>query len=90
MTYEMKIGRQEKEIQEEEGKKKSIALKAQEEKVIDETKINDMENDIALITIGVQKLKMKNKFSGRNYNRRSNYKKKGHLREEKEKREGAK
>ena len=49
MTYEMKIARQEKEMQEEEGKKKSISLKAQEEKVVEETKINDMEDDIALI-----------------------------------------
>ena len=46
MTYEMKT-RQEKEMQEEEGKKKSIVLKAQEEKVINETKINDIEEDIA-------------------------------------------
>ena len=38
MTYEMKIARQEKEMQEEEGKNKSIALKAQENKVVDETK----------------------------------------------------
>ena len=45
MTYEMKIVRQEKEMQEE-GQKKSIALKAQEEKVVEETKINDMEDDI--------------------------------------------
>ena len=44
MTYEMKITRQEKEMQEEEDKNKSIALKAQEEKVVEETKINDMEN----------------------------------------------
>ena len=50
MTYEMKIARQEKEIQEEEDKKKSIALKAQEEKVVEETKINDMKDDIAFIT----------------------------------------
>ena len=49
MTYEMKIARQEKEMQEEEGKKESIALKAQEEKVVEETKINDMEDDIVLI-----------------------------------------
>ena len=38
MTYEMKIARQEKEMQEEKGKNKSIALKAQEDKVVDETK----------------------------------------------------
>ena len=50
MTYEMKIARQEKEIQEEEDKKKSIALKAQEEKVVEETKINDMKDDIVFIT----------------------------------------
>ena len=37
-------------MQEEEGKKKSIALKAQEEKVIKETKINDMEDGIAFMT----------------------------------------
>ena len=46
MTYEMKIARQEKETQEE-SKKKSIALKAQEEKVVEEAKINDMEDAIA-------------------------------------------
>ena len=61
----------------EEGKKKSIALKAQEEKVFEETKINDMENDIAFITRRVQKLMMKDKFGGRTYNKRSNYKKEG-------------
>ena len=54
-----------------------------------ETKINDMEDDIALITKRVQKLMMKDKFSGRTYNRRSNYKKKSHSREEKVKREEA-
>ena len=32
---------------------------------------------------------MKDKFSGRTYNKRSNYKKEGPLREEKEKRNGA-
>ena len=58
MTYEMKIARQEKEMQEKEGKKKSITLKAQEEKVVDETKINNMEDDIALMTKRVQKLMM--------------------------------
>ena len=36
----------------EERKKKSIALKAQEEKVVVETKFNDMEDDIAFITRG--------------------------------------
>ena len=89
MTYEMKIVRQEKEMQEVEGKKKSIALKAQEEKVAKETKINDMEDDIAFITKRVKKLMLEDKFSGRTYNKRSNYKKKGPLREEKENREGA-
>ena len=39
MTYEMKIVRQEKEMEEEEGKKKNIALKAQEENA----KTNDRE-----------------------------------------------
>ena len=34
MTYEMQIVRQEREMQGEEGKKKSIELKAQEEKVV--------------------------------------------------------
>ena len=87
MTYEMKIARQEKEMQEEEGKKKSIALKAQEEKVVEETKINDMENNIALITKRVKKLIMNDKFSGRTYNKISNFKKEDPLREEKEKRE---
>ena len=47
MTYEMKIARQEREMQEEEDKNKSIALKVQEEKVIYETKINDLEEDNA-------------------------------------------
>ena len=68
-------------MQEEEGKKKSIALKAQEEKVVDETKINNMEDDIALITKKLQKLMMKNKYGGNTYNKRSNYKKKGHSKE---------
>ena len=75
LTYEMKIAKQE-----EEGKKKSIALKAQEEKVIDETKIND-------ITKRVQKLMMKDKFSGRTCNRMSDYKKEGPSKEESIKRE---
>ena len=69
-------------MQKEEGKKKSIALQAQEEKVMDETKINDMEEDIVVITKRVQKLMMKDKFSGMTYNRRSNYKKEGPSREE--------
>ena len=90
MTCEIKIARQEKEMQEEEGKKKSIALKAQEDKVVDETKINNMEDNIALITKRVQKLMMKNKYGGKTYNKRSNYKKKGPSKEEKENREGAK
>ena len=87
MTYEMKIVRQEKEMQDEEGKKKIIALKAQEDKIIKETKINDMEDDITLITKRVQKLMMKDKFSGMTYNKMSNYKKEGPSREEKENRE---
>ena len=89
MAYEMKIKRQENEIQEEEDKKKNITLKVQEKKVVEETKINDMKDDITLITKRVQKLMMKDKFSGRTYNRRSNYMKEGLLREEKEKRERA-
>ena len=48
-----------------------------------------MEDDIALITKRVQKLTMNDKFSGRTYNRRSNYKKEGISIEEKENREGA-
>ena len=80
MTYEMKIARQEKEMQEEEGKKKSIAVKAQEEKFVEKTKINDMEDGINVITKRVQKLMMKDKFSGRTYNR-SNYKKESPSRE---------
>ena len=72
MTYEMKIVRQEKEMKEE-GKNKSTALKAQEEKVVEETKINDMKDDITLITKRVQKLMIKDKLSGRTYNKRSNY-----------------
>ena len=89
MTYEMKIARQEKEMQEE-SKKKSIALKAQEEKVVEEAKLNNMEDDIALITKRMQKFMMKNKFGGKTYNKRSNYKKEGPSKEEKENREGAK
>ena len=57
----MKIARQEKEMQEE-SKKKSIALKAQEEKVVEEAKLSNMEDDIALITKRMQKFMMKNKF----------------------------
>ena len=88
MTYKIKIARQKKKkLQEEEGKKKSIALKAQEERVVEEAKINDMEDDIALITKRVKKLMMKDKFSGMTYNKRSNYKKKGPSREDKYKRE---
>ena len=34
----------------EERKKKSIALKDQEEKVVEEAKLSNMEDDIALIT----------------------------------------
>ena len=89
MTYEMKITRQEKEIQEE-SKKKSIALKAQEEKVVEEAKFSNMEEDIADISKKIQKLIMKDKFGGRTYNKRSNYKKEGPSKEEKEKREGVK
>ena len=89
MTYEMKIARQEKEKEEKEGKKKNIALKAQEEKVVEEAKINDMEHYISFNTKRVQKLMMKDKLSGKTYNKRSNYKREGPSREEKEKREGA-
>ena len=89
MTCEMKIARQEKEMQEE-SKKKSIALKAQEEKVVEEAKLSNMEDDIALITKRMQKFMMKNKFGGKTYNKRSNYKKEGLSKEEKENREGAK
>ena len=89
MTYEMKIARQEKEMQEQ-SKKKSIALKAQEEKVVEEAKLSNMEDDIALITKRMQKFMMKNKFGGKTYNKRSNYKKEGPSKEEKENREGAK
>ena len=76
MTCEMKIARQEKEMQEE-SKKKSIALKAQEEKVVEEAKLSNMEDNIALITKRMQKFMMKNKFGGKTYNKRSNYKKEG-------------
>ena len=74
----------------EESKKKSIALKAQEEKVVKEAKLNNMEDDIALITKRMQKFMMKNKFGGKTYNKRSNYKKEGPSKEEKENREGVK
>ena len=76
-------------MQEEGGKKKIIALKAQEEKVVEKTKINDMEEDIALITKRVQKLMIKDKFSGRAYNKMNNYKKEV-IQDKKEKREEAK
>ena len=89
MTYEMKIATQEKEMQEE-SKKKSIALKAQEEKVVEEAKLSNMEDDITLITKRMQKFMIKNKFGGKTYNKRSNYKKEGPSKEEKENREGAK
>ena len=49
-----------------------------------------MEDDIALITKRVQKLMMKNKYGGKTYNKRSNYKNEGLSKEEKENREGAK
>ena len=88
MTYEMKTVRQEKEMQEE-SKKKSSALKAQEEKVVEEAKLSNMEDDIALITKRMKKFMMK-KFGGKTYNKRSNYKKEGPSKEEKENREGAK
>ena len=68
MTYAMKIARQEKEMQEE-SKKKSIALKAQEEKVVEEVKLSNMKDDIALITKRMQKFMMKNKFGGKTYNK---------------------
>ena len=66
MTYEIKIARQEREMQEEEDKKKSIAVKVQEEKVIYEIKINDLEEDITHIRKRVQRLMMKDTFSGKN------------------------
>ena len=75
MTYEMKIARQEKEMQEE-SKKKSIALKAQEEKVVKEAKLSNMEDDIALITKRMQKFMMKNKFGGKAYNKEATTRKK--------------
>ena len=49
-----------------------------------------MEDDIALITKRMQKFMMKNKFGGKTYNKRSNYKKEGPSKEEKENREEAK
>ena len=88
MTYEMKIARQENEMQKER-KKKNIALKAQKEKVVEETNINDMEDNLAFITKRVKNLTMNDKFGGRTYNKRSNYKKECPSKEEKEKREGA-
>ena len=84
MTYEMKIARQEKQMQEE-SKKTSIALKAQEEKVVEEAKFSNMEEDIADISKKIQRLIMKDKFGGRTYNKGSNYKKEGPSKEEKEK-----
>ena len=42
-----------------------------------------MEDDIALITKRMQKFMMKNKFGGKTYNKRSNYKKEGSSKEEK-------
>ena len=71
-----------------ERKNKSIALNAQEEKVVEGKKVNDMEDDIAFITKRVQNLMMKDKIGRRTYNKRSNYRKEGPSREEKEKREG--
>ena len=73
----------------EERKKKSIELKAQEEKVVEEAKLSNMEDDIALITKRMQKFMMQNKFGRKTYNKRSNYKKEGPSKEEKENREGA-
>ena len=67
-------------------KRKVLHLKLKRDNVVEETNINGMEDDIALITKRVQRLMMKDKFSGRTYNRRSNYKKKGSSRKEKEKR----
>ena len=64
-------------MQEKEGKKKSIALKDQKEKVIEDAKINNLEEDIALITKIVQKLMMNDKFAGITYKRRNYYKKEG-------------
>ena len=75
MTYEMKIARQEKEMQEE-SKKKSIALKAQQEKVVEEAKLSNMEDDITLITKRMQKFMMKNKFGGKTYNKEATTRKK--------------
>ena len=69
ITYEMKIARQEKEMQEE-SKKKSIALKDREVKVVEEAKFNNMEEDIADILKKIQKLIMKDKFGGRTYNKK--------------------
>ena len=46
-----------------------------------------MEEDIADISKKIQNLIMKDKFGGRIYNKRSNYKKEGPSKEEKEKRE---
>ena len=68
-------------MQNEEGKKKSIALKAQEDKVVEETKINNLEDDFAFISKNLQNLMMKDKFDGTAYNKRSNYKKEDPLKE---------
>ena len=46
----------------EKSKKKSIALKAQEVKVVEEAKFNNMEEDIADISKKIQKLIMKEKL----------------------------
>ena len=46
----------------EESKKKSIALKAQEEKVVEEAKFSNMEEDIVDISKKIKKLIMKDKF----------------------------
>ena len=53
-------------------------------------KINDIEEDIVLITKIIQKLMMKEKLGGRTYNRISNYKNEGLSKKERENREGAK
>ena len=49
-----------------------------------------MEEDITDISKKMQRLIMKDKFGGRTYNKRSNYKKEGPSKEEKEKRKGVK
>ena len=82
MTYEMKIARQEKEMQEE-----KHCAQSSRRKVVEEAKLSNMEDDIALITKRMQKFMKKNKFGGKTYNKRSNYKKEGPSKEEKENRE---